>query len=163
MKTCYKKMLHLLIPLLAMFFLAFALGSDEEAPAMCQLCQNKALVKEAIWALNEDPNNYEYFPELFHLGHYDPNSMLLEGYYEAQYWDEWMYVKYGVGPIRFKSIIAEGDMVAVHLEWFVLHQEPDSPPHHQLAIFRIADGNLVESCVANLPYDIWFGYEDPWE
>lgn len=141
MSKHYTKLLLLLILLPVWFFLSLALGSAEEPTELCQLCQNKALVKKSFNSLacGDVEQWYEFFdPNYIHHFHseyattleqvalmysYDLNS----GYQQSPY------------PV-VEDIIAEGDKVVVYVirmgdmeDWF-----------KEIWILRIANGQIVE-------------------
>ncbi len=107
---------------------------------------NKALVREAILAFDEDPWDAN-LPEQF-----DPNYVqhsLITGWGERPiphfsgcYYSD----NFNPKPVTFRSIIAEGDMVSVRLQWsYWSHPEPLVNEYYaELAIYRIANGKIVE-------------------
>ncbi len=151
MSKHYTKLLLLLIPLPVWFFLSLAVGSAEEPCELCHLCQNKALVKAAILAFDEDPYDAN-LPEQFDPNYvqWDADSTFAEG-----------PTPHHIGPVAFESIISEGDMVAVRLSWNtgpLLGVPGIVTTYTELAIYRIAGGKIVEGWVAEI-----FQYSDQYD
>lgn len=144
MSSYYKKLLLILIPACVGFCLALALGSADEPTELCQLCQNKAIVREAILAFGANPQDANV-PDLF-----DPNYVQHIYPYEPPGYDPppeqmgWYLTPYHNWGLRFKFIIAEGDMVCVLASEECDAGWPATYFIHQMAIFRIANGKIVE-------------------
>lgn len=149
MTKYYKKLLLVLFSLSVGFCLALALGSAEETSEPCQLCQNKALVKEAILALDEYPW-WGNPPDL-----YDPNyvqhsldmpSIWIPTPHPYGSFDGGMILK---EPVTFDSIIAEGDMVSVCLSYSLdsIYSPWFDVIGMELATYRISGGKIVEGWV----------------
>jgi len=151
MTKYYKKLLLLLIPLPVGFCLALALGSAEKTSELTQEEQNKALVRQAILAFNEDPNDHT-LPEF-----YDPNYLQ---YGPTTDWREKPIPHYSRGhelegrvisytPVTFEDIIAEDDMVAVRLSWDFWDVDNLTFEYHtEIAIYRISGGKIVKGELA---------------
>lgn len=159
MSKHYKKLILLLIPACAGFCLALALGSAEEPPELCHLCQNKALVRDAILACGDDPYAAN-LPEQF-----DPNYIQLS---------PWSFLDNAIVPLQpyefalrhtsengywFKHIIAEGDMVAV----LSAYATPDDVAYGvttlQFGIFRISNGKILWAWIGPDWIEPWRPYE----
>ncbi len=152
MSKHYKKLILILIPACAGFCLALALGSAEQPTELCQLCQNKALVKQSILDLT-DPNWYVILPLQF-----DPNYVehVRTKWYDPAVGDEMNTFPYWLGHwrwiLKFDFIIAEGDMVAVLYTWKGGGWDDINPTEIDMALYRIANGKIVEGWMAPCVY-----------
>ena len=160
MSRHYKKLLLLLIPLPVGFCLALALGSAEKPSELTQEEQNKVLVRQAILAFDEDPNDHT-LPEF-----YDPNYLQYGPttggqektipHYSRGHELEGRVIRYT--PVTFEDIIAEDDMVAVRLEWDFWDIDNLIIEYHtEIAIYRISGGKIVEGQLAERFFNI-----EPW-
>ncbi|GAH53276.1 unnamed protein product [marine sediment metagenome] len=148
MSKHYKKLFLLLIPACSGFCLALALGSAEQPIELCHLCQNKALVKAAILAGREHPEDPN-LPDQF-----DPNYVQASLLY-AGYPPEYVNTSPVLGPpwhldmkLEFKSIIAEGDMVSVIVTWGDQWGVSNFHLYFQQGTYRIANGKIVEGWIS---------------
>ncbi len=151
MSKHYKKFILLVIPACVGFCLALALGWAEESSEFTQEEFNKALVKEAILAFDEDPYD-KTLPELFDPNYvqYGPSTPFhqtprphFSGIFDAG--------QFITEPVTFDSIIAEGDMVSVCLIYTIggfIFYDPDFV-FMELAIYRISRGKIVEGWVSH--------------
>lgn len=130
------------------FGLALALGSSSELP---QEEQNKLIVEQAVLAFDKDPNDYT-LPEFYDPNYlqYGPTSGKHEKpipHYSRGHGLEGRDIRYS--PVTIEDIITEDDKVVVRLEWgfwdvdnFIIEN------YTEIAIYRIADGKIVEGQLA---------------
>jgi len=130
------------------FGLALALGSSSD---LTQEEQNKLIVRQAILAFDNDPNDHT-LPEF-----YDPNYLqygpTTGGYekpiphYSRGHGLEGRDIRYS--PVKFEDIIAEDDKVVVRLEWEFWDVDNLLIENYtEIAIYNIADGKIIEGQLA---------------
>lgn len=129
-------------------------GWSVSEPGLATISQedrNKALVKKAILAYNEDPRD----PNLSDF--VDPNYVQ-HGFFPDPFYDipylhfgdelaEYPFYEQINWPVEFDFIIAEGDMVSVRILWRFNRFDHWADIYSQFAAFRIANGKIVEGWV----------------
>lgn len=115
----------------------------------CRLEDNKALVKDAILAFDEDPYDAN-LPEQYDPNYvqHSPNTPYGPGF-DYRPTGPLMPESFFDKPFTFEHIIAQGDMVAVRVSWDYYNSSVTWLYPSQFATYRIANGKIVEAWISD--------------